>query len=1145
VVPWTIEPLGRPHRFRTPWGVAGPARAFPVAAEARRRFGVDGAWVTLRGDVLLADPDRAAEVAARVAAVAGPGEPPLRAADLYAGALLEEVYHLVIARYLELVDPEALAEAERRARGWLGDGLDATLAAFVARFPPPDVAAGEPAEAALARRVDGVAGRQVALEEAWTCFLANENPALRAARPLVDVAPLAAEVPYAALIDALRGHFADRPGLPGRPGTSLFDLLLEPARRHPADLAAQLHFVRDAWGALLGDAFGRLLDRLLLAVAAVREADVVRGGPAGAPPPPDAAALRGGEDEPERFSADGAWMPRVVMIAKSTYVWLDQLARAHGRPIERLDQVPDAELATLARRGITALWLIGVWQRSDASRRIKQLRGQEDALASAYALHDYVIADDLGGEAAFADLKARAARHGLRMATDMVPNHVGVDGRWVVEHPERFVQLDHPPYPAYRFAGPDLSSDPRVEIRIEDHYYDGSDAAVVFERRDRATGRVRYLYHGNDGTTMPWNDTAQLDYLDADVREAVIRTILDVARRSPIIRFDAAMTLAKRHVRRLWYPEPGEGGGVPSRGRYGALTDADFERAMPVEFWREVVDRVAAEVPDTLLLAEAFWMMEGYFVRTLGMHRVYNSAFMHMMREQDNAAYRGILKEVLAFDPRVLQRYVNFMNNPDEETARVQFGDGDRYFAVATLLATMPGLPMFGHGQFEGFHEKYGMEFRRAKWDEAPDATLVARHERELVPLLRRRGQFAEVDGFRLFDLEDARRRRGRRRLRLRQPVGRRRLAGRRQPPLRALEGWLRVSVPQVAATGDAPRTTPLGRALGLRGGERRFVAYHDVVHGLHYLWRVRRPPARRLDVDLDGYEAQVLRRPPRTRRSRRRPRALHARQAGRGVASLDDALDDLRFAGAHEALGRVVDDLLAERDPAAAWGAWVAALAIGPVRPPAPPARRSAARLAGAVGADAAVAAAFVHAVAHLPDAASTWRRLRLGRALTRRLALAGVGAAADWAAAAGAAMETLPAPAAPWPDDAAWGTALGRAAEVERALAVHEHGGVRWFRQAGFDRWLAVTWAVGRRQRPGAGAARLLDGWRRRWRERGQASGDRFDELLQAASLPTAAPRRARSPRAPAAAQVRAQAGPAAEPAPRRRVPRRRRRG
>ena len=44
----------------------------------------------------------------------------------------------------------------------------------------------------------------------------------------------------------------------------------------------------------------------------------------------------------------------------------------------------------------------------------------------------------------------------------------------------------------------------------------------------------------------------------------------------------------------------------------------EFDARMPVEFWREVVDRVAAEVPGTLLLAEAFWLLEGYFVRTLG-----------------------------------------------------------------------------------------------------------------------------------------------------------------------------------------------------------------------------------------------------------------------------------------------------------------------------------------------------------------------------------------------------------------------------------------------------------------------------------------------------------------------------------------------
>ena len=40
---------------------------------------------------------------------------------------------------------------------------------------------------------------------------------------------------------------------------------------------------------------------------------------------------------------------------------------------------------------------------------------------------------------------------------------------------------------------------------------------------------------------MPWNDTAQLNYLSRDVQEAVYQTILEVARKFPIIRFDAAM----------------------------------------------------------------------------------------------------------------------------------------------------------------------------------------------------------------------------------------------------------------------------------------------------------------------------------------------------------------------------------------------------------------------------------------------------------------------------------------------------------------------------------------------------------------------------------------------------------------------------
>ncbi|MFN8426842.1 MAG: hypothetical protein U0X87_11380 [Anaerolineales bacterium] len=47
------------------------------------------------------------------------------------------------------------------------------------------------------------------------------------------------------------------------------------------------------------------------------------------------------------------------------------------------------------------------------------------------------------------------------------------------------------------------------------------------------TGDVRYIYHGNDGTSFPWNDAAQLDYTKAEVREAIIQTIFACGAKFP------------------------------------------------------------------------------------------------------------------------------------------------------------------------------------------------------------------------------------------------------------------------------------------------------------------------------------------------------------------------------------------------------------------------------------------------------------------------------------------------------------------------------------------------------------------------------------------------------------------------------------
>jgi len=134
------------------------------------------------------------------------------------------------------------------------------------------------------------------------------------------------------------------------------------------------------------------------------------------------------------------------------------------------------------------------------------------------------------------------------------------------------------------------------------------------------------------------------------------------------------------------------------------------------------------------------------------MHRVYNSAFMHMLRDEDNAGYRRVMRETLEFDPGVLGRFVNFLTKPDEKPAAEQLGTGDRAFSAATLLATLPGLPMLGHGQVEGWRERYGHEFRRARWDEPIDEGHAGHFEWAIVPLLRRRAAFSGTDRFHLYD---------------------------------------------------------------------------------------------------------------------------------------------------------------------------------------------------------------------------------------------------------------------------------------------------------------------------------------------------------------------------------------------------------
>jgi hypothetical protein len=235
---------------------------------------------------------------------------------------------------------------------------------------------------------------------------------------------------------------------------------------------------------------------------------------------------------------------------------------------------------------------------------------------------------------------------------------------------------------------------------------------------------------------------------------------------------------------------------------------------------------------------------------------------MNMLKNEENAKYRATIKNTMEFDPEILKRFVNFMNNPDEETAVAQFGKGDKYFGICTLLVTMPGLPMFGHGQIEGFEEKYGMEYRRAYRDEQPDGYMIDRHEREIFPLMKRRSLFSGSAMFRIYDLYcDG------------GGVNENVFAYSNRAWINGYEermlifynnsyyetsGWVNVSDPEIP-DGSGKRRDKLSEALAIHGENQYFTLLREQRSNLWFIRSSKAVSENGFFVGLRGYETQVF----------------------------------------------------------------------------------------------------------------------------------------------------------------------------------------------------------------------------------------------------------------------------------------------
>jgi hypothetical protein len=238
------------------------------------------------------------------------------------------------------------------------------------------------------------------------------------------------------------------------------------------------------------------------------------------------------------------------------------------------------------------------------------------------------------------------------------------------------------------------------------------------------------------------------------------------------------------------------------------------------------------------------------------------------------------------------------MNNPDERTAVDQFGKGDKYFGICTLMVTMPGLPMVGHGQVEGFTEKYGMEYQRAYWDERPDEYLVQRHEREIFPLLHRRYLFAGVEHFLLYDFftpegqvnEDV--------FAYSNRVGDERALVVYHNRYASIRGWIRTSAAYSVKIGQGDERALVqkivGEGLVLHADHTYFCIFRDHISGLEYIRNSGELFEKGLYVELGAYKCQVFLDFREVQDNEWHQYAdLAAYLAGRGVPSIEEALKE------------------------------------------------------------------------------------------------------------------------------------------------------------------------------------------------------------------------------------------------------------
>ena len=239
---------------------------FHISRSARDLYDFDESLFSLNGNVILADFHASrlfAQKMNRHRDLLRYPEAAVKAGQINAMGLIDEILHFVVQRYQAEVSPKAMNRALSFLEKRIGpDELNRTLLQFADQFPPVAVYRNRTAPKSwLEGRTAGISHRQLAIEELLLLWLANQNPAFSPYLELFDDDLLERATAYLPALEVLGEFFESEPCF-GPEKQDLITMLRSPAVAHPHSLTDQLEYIRRHWGYLLDDYLYRLLGSL-------------------------------------------------------------------------------------------------------------------------------------------------------------------------------------------------------------------------------------------------------------------------------------------------------------------------------------------------------------------------------------------------------------------------------------------------------------------------------------------------------------------------------------------------------------------------------------------------------------------------------------------------------------------------------------------------------------------------------------------------------------------------------------------------------------------------------------------------------------------------------------------------------------------